>query len=269
LYEEALSLSPCESRGDVAPFVQLEQVINLTASVALRRGEWRRALELFTDLAGRREGRSAQPVETAQARLGMAQSLVHLDGDEKARELLAWCKPVFEEHDDWQELASTHNELANLAARAGHWPQARQHAEHALRFHYMIGVPQQVAEGHLSLMSFSALAGGSPTEVAAHFAAAGLILLQVGSGVLGRLAVLPGFDAHLPASFDDVCRLVERVSGVRFRRLFASLPCLYTTGDEALAKLTEVIPVVRVSRRRLVVTALLFRLKSWFGAGAR
>jgi tetratricopeptide (TPR) repeat protein len=269
LYGEAMNLSPGESRGDVAPFFQLEQVINLTASVALRGGEWRRALKLFTDLARRREGRDAQPVETAQARLGMAQSLVHLNGDEDAYELLIWCKSVFEEHDEWQELASTHNELANLAARAGHWPQARQHAEHALRFHYMVGVPQQVAEGHLSLMSFSALAGGSPAEVASHFAAAGLILLQVGSGVLGRLAVLPGFDKHLPASLDDVCRMVGQVSGVRFRQLFDSLPRLYPTGDEALAKLTELIPVVRVRRRHLAAAALLFKLKSWFGAGAR
>ena len=38
----------------------------------------------------------------------------------------------------------------------------------------------------------------------------------------------------MPASFDQVCDLVEQTEGVRFRELFSRLPQRAASGDEAL-----------------------------------
>jgi len=81
-----------------------------------------------------------------------------------------------------------------------------------------------------------------PETALAHRLAAGAIRFQTGSGrlatTLWNLAIdfaqfIPD-PPPLPESFDELCRMVEAVEGVRFRELFERLPRRAATGDEAL-----------------------------------
>jgi hypothetical protein len=69
-----------------------------------------------------------------------------------------------------------------------------------------------------------------------------VVSLQSGSGhlttVLSNLAIYFAQFAPepppVPASFDELCTIVEQVEGVRFRELFERLPRRVASGDEAL-----------------------------------
>jgi hypothetical protein len=72
-----------------------------------------------------------------------------------------------------------------------------------------------------------------------------LIFYQTNDGKLPR--GLKAVRVHLslvspsdpPASFDELCRLVEQTEGVRFRDLFSRLPQRAASGDEALRTVLE------------------------------
>jgi hypothetical protein len=63
------------------------------------------------------------------------------------------------------------------------------------------------------------------------------LLLNTVREVRKHLAQLNPSD--LPASFIEVCALIEQTEGVRFRELFARLPQRASSGDEALRTVLE------------------------------
>jgi hypothetical protein len=78
----------------------------------------------------------------------------------------------------------------------------------------------------------------------AHHLASVLIFYQTNDGnllraldVLSRLAQVSPIDS--PATFDELCQLVEQTEGVRFREVFSQLPQRAASGDEALRTVLE------------------------------
>jgi hypothetical protein len=79
----------------------------------------------------------------------------------------------------------------------------------------------------------------------AHRLASVLISYQTDDGELPRRLnavrkhLAPPSPSDPPASFDELCRLIEQTEGVRFRDLFSRLPQRAASGDEALRRVLE------------------------------
>lgn len=82
-------------------------------------------------------------------------------------------------------------------------------------------------------------------EVLAHRFATVLIRYQMNHGNLPKNVRAVREDlarvspSDVPASFDEVCTLVEQTEGVRFRELFSRLPQRAASGNEALQAVLE------------------------------
>lgn len=119
--------------------------------------------------------------------------------------------------------------------------------EIALRNAYAEGDPGRCAAHHLNLANQLEYAGGDPTTLLAHRVAGGMLLFQAGlemyNDALGDLAMsyvrFAPRRPPLPQDFDELCRIVEQVEGVRFRELVETLAQDGgADGDEALHAVT-------------------------------
>lgn len=115
--------------------------------------------------------------------------------------------------------------------------------EIALRHAYAAGDPERCAAHHLNLANQLEHAGAEPSTYLAHRLAGGMLRFQSGSeqytDALGNLAMSFARFAPrrppLPDSFDELCRIVELVEGVRLCELAAVLAQQGgADGDEAL-----------------------------------
>jgi hypothetical protein len=136
-----------------------------------------------------------------------------------------------------------------------HHQQAIAFEETALRYKYLAGTPDSCATSHHNVSSYLKRAVGEQQVALAHRLAAGVILFQMGSGMLPSTLQNLAIDfanstpdlPPLPTSFDELCRLVEGVDGVRFRELFARLSRRAATGDAALAEILRMAQQHRTS----------------------
>ena len=178
----------------------------------------------------------------ARTRLNDYGPLLELRCYEDAHALLQDCRAVFEREGHVEMLGKVFGALAHLEGELGHGRQAIAFSETALRYTYLAGNREDCAIGHFNLAESLMRGGGPPKVVLAHRLAAGVIDFQTGSG--GLVQDLSALVWHLtqsapdlpplPDSFDELCRIVEAVEGVRFRELCEHLPRRAPTGDEAL-----------------------------------
>ena len=169
--------------------------------------------------------------------------LLRLGHYEEVRTLLHTCQAIFEAEHDIEKLGKVFSALATLEDKLGHQSQAIDFGETALRYTYLAGSPEDCAISHHNLSNYLQRAGRDRKVALAHRLAAGVIRLQTGDGRLtSTLQNLARDFAEfapdlplLPDDFDEMCRLVEAVEGVRFRELFECLPRRAATGDAALA----------------------------------
>jgi tetratricopeptide (TPR) repeat protein len=233
-----------EKQSIVRPYHEREMTLRLMGNVAVRLEDWQTGLELMTLVANSKQARGASPLETAQPLTTIADCLIQLHKYDEAKEMLLYCKSIFEQAKSLQDLSMTFNALGTLEFLLEHWAQANTHKENALRYTYLLGNPQLIANGHFNLaLTLNRVEPESPKAIA-HRLAACIIDLQISSGGLelsiSRLVKdMRGFAtqaASAPASFDSLCEMVEETEGVRFRELFDELPTRYSTGDEAQAE---------------------------------
>jgi hypothetical protein len=98
---------------------------------------------------------------------------------------------------------------------------------------------------HFNLANYLIRTNADARLALAHRLASVLIFYQTNDGELPtslnavreHLALVSSSDT--PASFDELCRLVEQTEGVRFRGLFSRLPQRAASGDEALRTVLE------------------------------
>ena len=138
--------------------------------------------------------------------------------------------------------------MADLEDKLGHPDLAIAHEQTALRYSYLVGNPVHCSACHFNLAKALMRGGGTSESALAHDLACAVIEYQTAWGRLPQtlqalarhLASFAPSPPPVPASFGELCRIVEQVEGVKFAELFARLPTTRTaTGDEALQKVLE------------------------------
>jgi tetratricopeptide (TPR) repeat protein len=203
------------------------------AAVALR--QWDRALDLSAEAQRSQEQRGAPFLELAELRINDAGPLIHLGRADEAAVVIADCRAQFEKDHVDKLIGVSFSALALLDAARGNLTAAVENASTALRFRYAEErpAPAACASAHLDLAAYLARSGTDPPSAAAHHYAAALIRLRILAGEdearLGAILTDVPERALLcatppPASFPAVCDMVERTTGVQFRKLFNALP---------------------------------------------
>jgi hypothetical protein len=211
-------------------------------------GRWQEALDLNREIVEVTKSRGATDLEIASRRFNDYSPQLRLGRYEDVRRLLLECRQRFEEasHTEW--LGKVLSALADLEDELGRPAESIRHEQAALRFKYHAAQPGDCAISHFNLAIYLVRGGGDTQEALAHSLTCGVIRLQTSDGRLPvalralsrHLASFSPGPPPLPASFDELCEIVERVEGVRLRDLFSRLPTdNAATGDEALQKVLE------------------------------
>jgi hypothetical protein len=133
--------------------------------------------------------------------------------------------------------------LAALENTLGRTAEARRVEETSLRFRYIVGNPEWIANGHSNLADYIIADQDEWIDALAHRLAGGLILAMMGSGrkalFLSQLSrnLQQAGRLTLPSDIAALCATVEKVEGVRFRELVEQLATGWVTGDELLQKI--------------------------------
>ncbi len=234
-------------RGDqnetIQPWNVRESILNIGERAATLSGKYEKALELNAENVGRKKSRGATDLELARFQFNDYGPLLGLEHYDETGELLWECKEVFEREKDILYLGRVFIALADLQYRMGQTDQAIKFGETALRYIYQTDNTEDASISHDNLANSLAKAGSD--KVLAHCLAAGIINYLTSSG--GLTLTLQNLSIHLsklgsqalPSSFDQLCRIVEEVAGVRFRELFIRLAGPEADGDQVMQKVIE------------------------------
>jgi tetratricopeptide (TPR) repeat protein len=229
----------------VVPWNVRESLLNTGAMAALRLGRWQEVLTLNEEIIQAKISRGATALEVARARYNDHDSLLALKRYGEARSRLYECLAVFESSGDNDELGLIHAAIADLEDDLQHFEEAARHEAAALGFIYSDLQPKGCAISHYNLANYLFRTDADPRVALAHRLAGALIFYQTSDDdLLNNLnaarrdlaRVRPGGP---PASFDELCRLVDQTQGVRFRELFSRLPRRAASGDDALRTVLE------------------------------
>jgi len=225
-----------------------EGILNTGWFAALELERWEHALTLNEELLRLTRSRGAKPLDIARMRFNAYGPLLRLKRYSEARELLHDCRQVYEAESATGSLGRVFSALADLEDKLGHNSEAIHYEQMALRCKYLAGEPETCATSHFNLANYLMRSRREPPAALAHRVAAAIIEFQTSAGGLANtldalslhLASFAPDPPPLPANFDELCQLVEKVEGVRFRELFSRLPCdRASTGDAAQQKVLE------------------------------
>jgi len=231
----------------VAPWNVREGILGAGREAALRLQRWEEALALNAEDVASKQARGAPPLELARTRANDYGPLLSLQHNVQARELLDGCRAVFEAAGAVRDLGKVFGALAGLEDKLGPCKRAVDFEQTALRYTYLAGDPEDCAISHSNLSNYLERAGRQRKQALAHRLAAGVVFLQTSSGKLATLVRNLVIDLAefapqrppFPASFDELCAIVEQVEGVRLRELFARLPHKAADGDAAMRVVIE------------------------------
>jgi hypothetical protein len=237
-----------EQEEAVIPWDVREGILDAAGMAAMRSQRWEQCLELTDEIVAITVARGAPALAVAGNRFNAYSPLLALRRYSDAGVLLATCRKTFEAEGALPELGAVFSAMADLEDKLGHPDRAIAHEQTALRYSYLIGDPGDCSIRHFNLANYLVRGGGPPEAALAHRLACAVIHLQTGDGRLPTTIQalsrhLASFDPDpppVPASFAELCGIVERVEGVRFAELFARLPTdRAATGDEALQRVLE------------------------------
>jgi hypothetical protein len=231
------------------PWIVRECILGVGQSATVRLGRWEAALTLNAELVAITEGRGAPALAMASARFNAHGPLLRLGRLADARALLEACRESIEGAGDVRLLGMLFSALAQPEDHLDHPDAARTFEETALRYDYLTGGAWDCALSHFNLAIYLCQAGSPPAVALAHRLASAILDFQAGTGQLPStlqalarhvVAVAPA-PLPLPASFEALCDIVERVEGVRFRELVERLPRRAPTGEAALAEVIRLV----------------------------
>jgi tetratricopeptide (TPR) repeat protein len=235
----------CGENETVVPWNVKEALLNTGGMAALRLGRWEEVLSLNEEIIQAKVCRGATALEVARARYNDHDSLLELKRYDEARSRLYECLAVFELSGDSDELGLIHGAIADLEDDLQHFEEAVRHETAALGFMYSDFHPKGCATSHFNLANYLFRTNAGDRVAMAHRLAGALIFYQTNDGDLPNNLIAVRRDlarvgpSGPPASFDELCRLVEQTEGVRFRELFSRLPQRAAPGDEALRTVLE------------------------------
>lgn len=199
---------------------------------AIDASRWQQALEYTAKTRTSKAARGAPVEDIAQALFPSYMPLLRLGRHDDALALLAQCRAVFEEAEDFVALGEVFGALANVEDARGHGDVAIARGEDSLRYAYRGGAPTCIAVSHANMGTYLRLHAGEsvPAEgtgvtrpasaaAAAHHAAAALLGTLIG----GRTAGMSLDSGAMPAGVEQLCALVGQVSGVDLDGLLRQL----------------------------------------------
>jgi hypothetical protein len=216
----------------VTPWNVRETILNAGHGSALATGDWRLCLELNAECVDSKRRRGARVHEVTRTRYNDAGPLIRLGRLAEARQVLAECQRVFEDHADTIMLARVLSVRADLENALGRWQAAADLERTALRLRYTRPEPLGIAIGHHNLANYLGKLGGDPAGQRAHRLAAALIRQLTGMAyyLASTMRVLAtelraddGRDAAVPSTVAEVVATAERTEGVRLDALLAAL----------------------------------------------
>ena len=218
----------------------LEVLVDAGRAAALGLLRWEEALSLTDEVVKLMERRGATKLDLQRGRFNRHTPMLRLRRYDETRALLYECLAVFESAGGSAELGLVHGALADLEDDLHHFAEAVRHQSIALRYSYATLSPNSCAADHFSFAGYLSNDHGPEGEVLAHRIASALIRYRTEHGSLAnallglRKQLARTSPGEVPAGFDQVCAVVERTEGVRFRELFERLPRRDESGDEAL-----------------------------------
>lgn len=248
LREQMRALPEESEQGEASlPWNVRETILDTAHIAAMGLEQWETMLALNTEIIASKEARGAPALEVARTRFNDYFPLLRRGCYGEARALLHACRAVYQEEGYMAGLGKVFSALADLEDTLGHHGQAVALAETGLRYDYLAGNPEECAIDHHNLSNYLQRAGREGKTYLAHRLAAGVVRFQTDSGMLAstlqNLAIDFGQFAPdpppLPASLDELCRIVEAVEGARFRELFEGLPRRAASGDEVLREVVR------------------------------
>lgn len=213
-----------------------EGLLDAGREAALELEQWETALAFNYKCVEYMKQRGADEVLIARTRFNEYGALLRLLRYREARDLLDYCRAIFEGANALDEQSAVYGALADLEYMEGRPASAVRFVQTALRYSYQLRRPVNCAISHHNLAIYTEHSGGAADAVLAHRLAASLIYFQISSGTLPptirslALSPLPS----KPPSFADVCTIVDQVSSVRFQQLFAQLPKRARDGDATI-----------------------------------
>ena len=244
--EEMKGLPETRGKNETVDLWHVKEVLlntGLEAALGLQR--WQEALSVNEEVIQAMDSRGATALEVARMRFNDYGPLLKLQSHGEARRLLHQCLAVFESAGDTEALGMVHSAIADLEYRLQHFQEAVRHESTALRLEYSALLARRCAMSHFNLANHLTRTSADARLALAHRLASALISYQTNDGELPEdlnavrenlVRVSPN---EPPASFDELCRLVEQTEGVRFRDLFSRLPQRAASGDEALRTVLE------------------------------
>jgi tetratricopeptide (TPR) repeat protein len=227
------------------PWNTMEVLLATGHTAALRLQRYEEALSLNAEIVRATVNRGATKLEVAKTRFNDYSALLRLRRHSEASSLLYQCLAIFEADGGITELSFVHSAIADLESEFRHFPEAVKHQSDALRYSYPVLSPGDCAISHFNLAHYLMRSNADVRDSLAHRLASALIRYQMNHGELPsdiralREDLAQVSPSDVPASFDEVCALVEQTEGVRFRELFSRLPQRAASGDEALQAVLE------------------------------
>ncbi|ALG11106.1 hypothetical protein AOZ06_33270 [Kibdelosporangium phytohabitans] len=202
----------------------VENLLSTGTLVAERLGQWRQALDFNTELIESMRRRGATALDQAVAAYNGSRALMQLGMVAEARNVLLWCREVWDQGQDMGTLAKVFARLAEAEDKLGHSDRALDIQLDSLRLTYPSRDPKLIAFLHNRVAMFAYRSYGEFSwAVWAHFAAAAMILWHDNRAALDEnLAVLQGFKSGVSddmRSFEEISQVVEHTAGVRLADL--------------------------------------------------
>jgi hypothetical protein len=224
------------------PWNVRETLLDAGRSAAMRSGQWETALALNAEILDYSRQRGADEAELARTAFNDYFPLLRLERYRECRALLEGCRAVYERVGYLAELGRVYTALADLEDEEGNNPAAVRFEQLALRYKYQSGQPEGCAISHNNLANYLERSAAAPETVLAHRLAACVIRVQTGSAAMLAQTINSIANSPLPPApppFEQVCIIVEKIAGVRFRESFARLPQRAPSGDAAIAAVWE------------------------------
>jgi hypothetical protein len=184
---------------------------------------WNEALDFGRRRLASQRQRGAYPTEILVTEFDMARATRHMEGDAVVGPILERCRAALADAKDYVRLAGCEAQMAeilwNTADRRG---DAIHSAGQALRFAYIDPIRFNVGYYHFGYGQML-IHSGDPVRGAAHCVAGQMVLGGDGSrsyqGNLVKLARSMAAGVALPATYRDMCGLVDEAPGVHFASL--------------------------------------------------
>jgi len=237
------SLSVFEGTKEIVePWNVNETILSLCRNAAIKMKDCEsQALEFNVAILESMKARGATELELAHARYSDHAPLIGLKRYPEAEDLLRSLTRIFEQEKDLSWLGRVFGAMADLREKSGNLPEAIRLYETALRYNYQVGDPADISLNHNKLSN--CLNKNGSKEALVHRLAAGVIDYQTQSGTMNLTishlsSELSNCDlGAIPATFDQLCSIVDDVEGVKFRDLFYRLAGPDRDGDKVMRKI--------------------------------